>query len=159
MNLVHPRRSCFEKLSSLTLFNCEIDYTQAYLISNDNLEECKCAFQLRELNMSHNKLSFFLNYITELDLINVYLEKLQLVDCKLDDEQILSLAESKKLSQITTLDLSENLIERNFQVIIKVLKEKCDFLANLAVSENKGMKHCGNMQITKAKKATGLPLL
>ena len=47
--------------------------------------------------MSHNKLSFFLNYITELDLINVYLEKLQLVDCMLDDEQILSLAESKKL--------------------------------------------------------------
>ena len=44
LNLVHPRRSCFEKLSSLTLFNCEIDYTQAYLISNDNLDECKCAF-------------------------------------------------------------------------------------------------------------------
>ena len=64
--------------------------------------------------MSHNKLSFFLNYITELGLINVYLEKLQLVDCMLDDEQILSLAESKKLSQIATLDLSENLIERNF---------------------------------------------
>ena len=64
--------------------------------------------------MSHNKLSFFLNYITELGLINIYLEKLQLVDCNLDDEQILSLAESKKLSQIATLDLSENLIERNF---------------------------------------------
>ena len=89
----------------------------------------------------------------------MYLEKLQLVDCMLDDEQILQLAESKKLSQIQSLDLSHNLIERNFQVIIKVMKEKCDFLANLSVAENKGMKYCGNMQIAKAKKGTGLPLL
>mmetsp|Transcript_38298 Transcript_38298/g.50229 ORF Transcript_38298/g.50229 Transcript_38298/m.50229 type:complete len:154 (+) Transcript_38298:397-858(+) len=44
LNLVHPRRSNFEQLSNLVLFNCEIDYTQAYLISNDNLEDCKCVF-------------------------------------------------------------------------------------------------------------------
>ena len=39
------------------------------------------------------------------------------------------------------------------------MKEKCGFLANLSVAENKGMKYCGNMQIAKAKKGTGLPLL
>ena len=27
LNLVHPRRSNFEQLSNLILFNCEIDYT------------------------------------------------------------------------------------------------------------------------------------
>jgi hypothetical protein len=27
INLVHPRRSSFQNLISLTLFNCEIDYT------------------------------------------------------------------------------------------------------------------------------------
>lgn len=89
LNLVHPRRSCFEKLSSLILFNCEIDYTQAYLISNDNLENCKCAFQLRKLNLSHNNLSYFVNYVTELDLINPCLESLHLVNCGIDDEHLL----------------------------------------------------------------------
>lgn len=88
LNLVHPRRSCFDKLSSLILYNCEIDYTEAYLISNDNLDECKCVFKLKELNLSHNKLSYFLNYINELNLINEDLEKLTLVDCLLDDEQM-----------------------------------------------------------------------
>ena len=81
LNLVHPRRSNFEQLSNLVLFNCEIDYTQAYLISNDNLADCKCVFHLKSLNLSHNNLAFFLNYINELDLINPALEQLQLVSC------------------------------------------------------------------------------
>jgi hypothetical protein len=84
-NLCHPHRSCFEKLTSLSLFNCEIDYTQAYLISNDNLD-VKCRFALRSLNLSYNNLSFFINYVTELGLLNPLLQHLQLVNCALDDE-------------------------------------------------------------------------
>lgn len=97
LNLVHPKRACFEKLCSLILYNCEIDCSQTYLISSENLEDCKCAFQLRELNLSHNRLSYFLNYVLEMELINPFLEKLSLVDCNLDDEQILQLSESAKL--------------------------------------------------------------
>lgn len=86
LNLVHPRRSNLEKLTNLILYNCEIDYTQAYLISNDNMDECKSQLHIKSLNLSHNNLGFFLNYISELELINPYLEKLQLVNCKLNDE-------------------------------------------------------------------------
>ena len=57
----------------------------------------------------------------------------------------MQIADSKKLVHLVTLDLSENLIERNFTVIMKVLKEKCDFLANLFVAGNRGMKHCASM--------------
>jgi len=41
---------------------------------------------LRELNLSHNNMNFFLNYIIEMDLVNVNLEKLLLVNCAIDDE-------------------------------------------------------------------------
>ena len=34
------------------------------------MDECKCVFHLKTLNMSHNNLAFFLNYISELELIN-----------------------------------------------------------------------------------------
>lgn len=77
-------------------------------------------------------------------MINPYLEKLSLVCCKLDDEQILQLSDSKKLVQLTHLDLSDNLIERNFTVITKVLKEKCDFLQELMLAGNKGLKKVQN---------------
>ena len=40
------------------------------------MEGCKCVFHLKNLNMSHNNLAFFLNYISELELINPALEKL-----------------------------------------------------------------------------------
>jgi hypothetical protein len=44
---------------------------------------------------------------------------------------------------------------------MKVLKEKCDFMANLYVSGNKAIKKSNNMQIARAKKpgTYGLPLL
>jgi hypothetical protein len=97
LNLVHPKRACFEKLSSLILYNCEIDCSQTYLISSENLEDCKCKYQLRELNLSHNRLSFFLNYVLEMELINPFLEKLSLSNCVIDDEQVLQLSDSGKL--------------------------------------------------------------
>ena len=77
-------------------------------------------------------------------MINPYLEKLSLVSCKLDDEQILQLSDSKKLVQLTHLDLSDNLIERNFTVITKILKEKCDFLQEFMLGGNKGLKKVQN---------------
>ena len=78
------------------------------------MDECKSVFHLKLLNMSHNNLAFFLNYISELELINPALEQLQLVGCTLNDEHVMHLAESKKLAEIRSLDLSENQIERNF---------------------------------------------
>lgn len=63
-----------------------------------------------------------------MDLINPFLEKLSLVNCQLDDEQVLQLAESNKLVQLSSIDLSLNLIERNFSLLIRHLKENCDFL-------------------------------
>ena len=159
LNLVHPRRSSLEKLCSLTLYNCEIDYSQTYLISNDSLDDCKCRFQLRELNLSYNRLSYFINYVLEMELINPLLERLSLVGCHLDDEQVLQLAESNKLVQLTAIDLSANQIERNFSLLIRHLKENCDFLQELQVSGNKGLKKVQNWQIAKAKKPAGLPLL
>jgi hypothetical protein len=79
-----------------------------------------------------------------MELINPYLEKLSLVSCKIDDEQILQLSDSKKLVQLTHFDLSANLIERNFTVITKVLKEKCDFLQEFMLAGNKGLKKVQN---------------
>ena len=159
LNLVHPRRSHFDQLTNLILYNCEIDYTQAFLISNDSLEECKSVFKLKSLNLSYNNIGFFLNYISELDLINPNLEKLTLVSCQLNDEHAMQLVEGKKLGQIQSIDLSENMLDRNFQTIFKILKEKCDFLVDFMAAENKGIKRCGNMQIARGKKAGGLPLL
>ena len=159
LNLVHPRRSNLEKLTNLILFNCEIDYTQAYLISNDNMDECKSVLNLKSLNLSYNNLAFFLNYITELELINPALERLQLVGCTLNDEHVMLLADSKKIASLQTLDLSENQIDRNFQTIFKVFREKCDFLVNFSIAENPCIRFCSNMQIAKGKKAGGLPLL
>lgn len=159
LNLVHPRRSSFDKLISLTLYNCEVDYTQAYLVSNDNLTECRVNFCLRSLNLSHNSLSYLLNYVSELGLINPELEKLMLVNCALDDEQVLKLSDSKKITNLATLDLSENLLDGNFPVIIRALKDNCDFLANVFLGGNKGIKNSNNMQIAKGKKSSCLPLL
>jgi hypothetical protein len=73
-NLCHPHRSSFEKLTELILFNCEIDSSQAYLISNDNLESGKCRFALRKLNLSHNNIDFFINYVIELGLMSPVLQ-------------------------------------------------------------------------------------
>lgn len=91
--LVHPNHSRFsEKLQSLTLFNCEIDHAQTYLISNDQLQNGKCQFNLKHLNLSHNNLGTFLNYIVEFDLINADLKSLILINCQLTDENMISLA-------------------------------------------------------------------
>lgn len=94
VNLVHPKKSRFTNLRYLSLFNCEIDSSQSYLISND-LNECKVSFRLAYLNLSHNKLAFLLNYAIELGLVNSGLQDLLLYNCSLDDEQCLKLADSK----------------------------------------------------------------
>lgn len=71
MYLVNPSHSRFsEKLSKMCLFNCEIDSSQTYLISNEQLQSSKCQFNLKYLNLSHNNLGNFLNYIVEFDMIN-----------------------------------------------------------------------------------------
>ena len=100
INLVHPRRSSFRSLTSLALFNCEIDFAQSYLISNDNLDDCKVNFSLRSLNLSHNNLSFLLNYVIELHLINNDLQKLMLVNCAVDDEQVLKLVDCRRTDSL-----------------------------------------------------------
>lgn len=123
INLVHPRRSSFQSLTSLSLFNCEIDFSQSYLISNDNLDDCKVNFNLRQLNLSHNNLSYLLNYVIELHLINNDLQKLLLVNCAVDDEQVLKLVDSKRTESLQTLDLSDNLLDSNFPVFIRVLRD------------------------------------
>lgn len=111
------------------------------MVSNDRLENGKCKFRLRSLNLSHNKLNLFLNYVSELDLINPDLETLDLVSCEITDEQILNLIQSNKLSRIEHLDLSSNHIEKTYPLLIKFLKESCDYLQNLYLQENKGMKY------------------
>ena len=123
------------------------------------MDECKSVLNLKSLNLSYNNLAFFLNYITELELINPALERLQLVGCTLNDEHVMLLADSKKIASLQNLDLSENQIDRNFQTIFKVFREKCDFLVNFSIAENPGIRFCSNMQIAKGKKAGGLPLL
>ena len=69
--LVHPTYSKLsEKLQFLSLFNCEIDHSQTFLISNEHLQNSQCNFNLKHLNLSHNNLGSFLNYICEFNLIN-----------------------------------------------------------------------------------------
>ena len=63
LHLINPRLSEFKSLRSLVLYQCDIDQSQTYMISNDRLEHGKCPFRLSRLNLSHNKLSHFLNYV------------------------------------------------------------------------------------------------
>ena len=72
------------------------------------------------------------------------------------------MVDSAKFTELITLDLSDNFLERNFPTLLKLLKDKCDFLTNLYASGNKAIKKSLNMQITRAKKASGafgMPLL
>ncbi|CDW91018.1 UNKNOWN [Stylonychia lemnae] len=157
--LISPKTSAIQKLQKLTLINCDIDQSQTYMVSNDRLENGKCTFYLRYLNLSHNSLNLFLNYVTELDLINTELESLQLVNCDITDEQILNLIQSNKLSRLEHLDLCSNHIEKTFPLMMKWLKENCDYLQNVFINDNKQMKNSQTMQISKGKKSSGLPLL
>lgn len=78
----------------------------------------------------------------------------------MNDEHAMHLAESKKLAQLRSVDLSENQLDRNFQTIFKVFKDKCDFLVDFSAANNVGIRRCSNMQIAKGKKNMGgLPLL
>ena len=104
------------------LYNCEIDSAQSYLVSND-LDDTKVNFQLTKLNLSHNKLSFLLNYAVELGLVNNCLQELHLYNCALDDEQILKLADCKQTEALQVLDAGENLFDANFSLIMRVLRE------------------------------------
>ena len=80
--LIDPAHSQFsERLQELILFNCEIDHAQSNLISNEQLQSVKCQFNLRSLNLSHNNLGLFLNYIVEFDLITPDLQTLLLSNC------------------------------------------------------------------------------
>ena len=82
-----------------------------------------------------------MNYLAELDLINGdSLEKLELVQCEVTDEQIISLIQSEKLGKIEHLDLSENHLEKTYALLLKYLRESCDRLTNLFLRENPGLK-------------------
>lgn len=74
------------KLTNLVVYNCSIDSDQAYLVSNDKLENCKTVFKLRKFNISCNKLNNFISYLIEFDLINNDIRKLSLINCELTDE-------------------------------------------------------------------------
>eukprot|EP00347_Sterkiella_histriomuscorum_P018502 403345268 len=157
--LISPKTSEFSKLTKLVLVNCDIDQSQTYMISNDRLENGKCQFTLQHLNLSHNNLNLFLNYVSELDLINPELQQLYLQNCEITDEQILNLIQSNKLVKIEHFDLSYNEIEKTFPLLMKYLKETCDYLQNFYIQENKMIKNSQTMQISKPKKSSGLPLL
>jgi len=130
------------------------------MISNDRLEHSKCPFRLKKLNLSHNKLSFFLNYVTELDLINQELEVLDLVQCEITDEQIISLIQSEKLVKLEHLDLSSNHLEKSYTLLLKYLRESCDHMTDVLIRDNPLLKHSlNNFQIAKAKKNSGFTLL
>jgi hypothetical protein len=109
-------------------------------------------FNLRHLNLSHNKLSFLLNYVIELGLINNDLTKLLLYKCELDDEQVLKLADCKRVEGLQSLDVGDNLLDVNFTLIARVLKEQCPFLAELLCENNRNLKNCANFQIVKPKR-------
>lgn len=70
LHLIDPRLSELRHLTHLTLVDCDIDQAQTYMVSNDRLENTRAPFKLTYLNLSHNKLSHFLNYCVELDLVN-----------------------------------------------------------------------------------------
>ncbi len=126
LHLIDPRTSELRALRTLTLIDCDIDQSQTYMISNDRLEHTRCPFRLARLNLSHNRLSHFLNYVAELDLINQDLEVLQIVNCEINDEQIINLLQSEKLQKLEVLDISENRLEKTYTLIMKYLRESCD---------------------------------
>jgi hypothetical protein len=131
------------------------------LISNDRLDATKCPFRLVSLNLSHNKLSHFLNYVAELGLINPETtERLDLVQCEINDEHIISLIQSEKLNRVEHLDLTGNQLEKTYTLLLKYLRESCDHLRNLYLRDNPGLKSVvNNFQIAKAKKSSGFPLV
>ena len=132
MYLVNPTHSRFsERLQKLSLFNCEIDTSQTYLISNEQLQSTKCQFNLRHLNLSHNNLGNFLNYIVEFDLVNSDLQTLLLNTCQLNDEHLINMATSNggfKISSLETIDLSHNMLSQGFILLMRQIREQCDFL-------------------------------
>jgi hypothetical protein len=91
--LIDPAHSQFsEKLKRLVLFNCEIDHAQSNLISNEQLQSVKCGFHVKHLNLSHNNLGNFLNFIVEFELINGDMQTLLLNSCQLGDEVLINMA-------------------------------------------------------------------
>lgn len=163
MYLVSPSHSKFsEKLQRLSLFNCEIDVSQTYLISNDQLQSTKSQFALKYLNLSHNNLGNFLNYIVEFDLINSDLQTLLLNTCQVNDEHLINMATSNagyKISSLETVDVSNNLLGPGFILFMRQIREQCDFLQNLICAGNIGIKHCQTIQIAKSKKPSQSPTM
>lgn len=131
------------------------------MVSNDRLENGKCLFRVTSLNLSHNRLSHFLNYIVELDLISPDLERLDLVSCEINDEQIISMISSEKLQHLEHLDLTSNHLEKTYTLLLKYLRDTCgDHLKNLFLRDIPGLKYAqNNFQIAKAKKNSGLSLI
>lgn len=82
-------------------------------------------FTLKELNLSHNQLGYLLNYATEIGLINSSLEVLLLYNCAIDDEQLLKLADSKKIESLVRVDLGNNLLDANMLMSLKLFRENC----------------------------------
>ena len=95
----------------------------------------------------------------ELGLVNNDLTSLLLYNCELDDEQVLKLADCKQVEGLQSIDLGENLLDVNFTIIARVLKESCPFLAELLCYNNKNLKNCANFQIVKPKRHVSSYLL
>lgn len=110
-------------------------------------------FTLKELNLSNNPLGYLLNYVTEIGLINPQLELLLLFNCQIDDEQLLKLADSKRVEALVRVDLGNNLLDQNVMMSVKLLRENCAQLQDLMLNGNKNVKNCGNFQIQKPKRS------
>ena len=64
-----------------------------------------------------------------------------------------------KISSLETIDLSHNLLSQGFILLMRQIREQCDFLQNLICAGNTGIKHCQTIQIAKSKKPSESPTM
>lgn len=73
----------------------------------------------------------------------------------------MKLVDSKRTESLITLDLRDNLLDSNFPVFARVLRDQCPMLSDLLLGGNKNLKSAANMQIAKPSKkvSSGLPMI
>lgn len=64
-----------------------------------------------------------------------------------------------RISGLETLDISNNIMSCGYILLMRQIRESCDFLKNLICSENPGIKTCKTMQIAKSKKPSESPTM
>ena len=68
-------------------------------------------------------------------------------------------ANGSKLQALHTLDISHNQLGPSFILLVRQLRESCDFLTNLICAGNPGIKQSQQMQIPKSKKVSESPCM